>query len=224
MEYVVFHAFLCSFPLLHLTVSSQKASTCCRTTQCRETLNANKNLEKNLRNLQQKACCARQITFTSLIAKATKKTTLTNLLAVTSEWLDWRMCPLAKQGEAAILQERGKGAKWHPAGRRNKEERGMHGGIIRLCYTQEPAGPGELQQHWCAAYLKLWKKDYSKVLCLLYSQRTFYSFTLCSLLSVITQWTTGIKISIWGELKGRQWATALFWHGRETSSPKHYPL
>lgn len=179
-----------------MTISSQKAGTCCRATQYRETLNANKNLEKNLRNLKQEACCARQITSTSVIAKATKKTALTNLLAVTSESLDWRMCPLAKQGEAAILQERGKGAKWHPAGKRNKKEQGMHGALIRQSYTQEPAAQGSCSS---TGVLQTWsceKKKYSCVLCLPYSKRIFHSFTLCSLFSMITQWTTGVNITV----------------------------
>lgn len=42
------------------------------------------------------------------LPKQTKKTALTNLLVMTSESLDSRMCLLAKQAEAAILQrERG---------------------------------------------------------------------------------------------------------------------
>lgn len=142
MEYVVFHAFCVVFLYYVWQFQVKKQVTCWKTTRHSERLNASKNLGKNLRNLLQEACCARQITSTSLIAKSTKKTALTNLLAVTSELLDWRMCPLAKQGEAAILQERGKGAKCHPEGKRNKEEQGMHGGIISQCYKQAPAAQG----------------------------------------------------------------------------------
>lgn len=94
------------------------------------------------------------------------------------------------------FSERGKGAKWHPAGKRSKEEQGMHGGIIRQCYTQEPAAQGSCSSTGVLHNLKLWKKEHSCVLCLLYYERTFHFFTLCSLLGMITQWTTGVNISI----------------------------
>lgn len=135
------------------------------------------------------------------LPKQTKKTALTILLAMTSESLDWRLCLLAKQGEAAILQRERGMLECHQMTpsreKRNKGEQGMHGGIIRQCVhrsLQPKVAAAALVE--LPACLKLWRKEYSCVLCLLWSRRTFLPFTPCSLLSVITQWTTGVNISI----------------------------
>lgn len=140
-RYVVFHASLCSLHLSCLTVSSQSTGTCCRTSQHRETLSAKKNLEKNLRNLEQEACCARQITYTALIAKANQENSPHKPACNDKRITGLKNVPTGKTGRSCHPSKREGHAGMPPSDsreKRNKGEQGMHGGIISQCIHRSP--------------------------------------------------------------------------------------
>lgn len=154
------------------------------------------------------------------LPKQTKKTALINLLVMTSESLDSRMCLLAKQGEAAILRRETGMLECHQVmlsrEKRNKKKESkecmeaqsdnVHTGACSST-GMEPA----IALVWC---LRAWSSEAKKTavgfVCFLLKGPFF---TPCYFLSEITQWTAGVKIRIQGELKGS---------GRETVG--HSPL
>lgn len=124
-----------------------------------EKLSANKNLEENLRNLQPEACCARQITSLTLIAKTNQENSPHKPACNDKRITGLQNVPTGKTGRSCHPSKRERHAGMPPSDtQQGKEEQkegeqGMHGGTIRQCTRRS------LQQHWYSAWtLEVLKK------------------------------------------------------------------
>lgn len=134
--------------------------------------NANTNLEKNLRNLHQEACCARQITSTTLIAKTNQENSPHKPACNDKRITGLKNAPTGKTGRSCHPSKREGHAGMPPSDtQQGKEEQRRTRNAWRhnqAVYTQEPAAKGSCSSTGVVpACLKLWRKEYSCMLCLL---------------------------------------------------------
>lgn len=174
---ILYFMHLCVVSIYHIWQFQARAQVCAAERASTEEHSVHTRVWKRIwETYNKKLAVLDKLHLLHSLPKQTKKTALTNLLAMTSESLDRRMFLLAKQGEAAILQrERGTlGCHQVTPSRekRNNREQGMHGGIISQCI---PRSPGLLQQRRCSACVLEAVKKRIQLCSLLCSRRSLPS-------------------------------------------------